>query len=48
MYIYSFEELNYIVAFYGTGLFLHTFVYDLPTPNKVEAIHNRIEASNKA
>ena len=48
MNIYSFEELNCIVAYYGSELFLHTFVYDLPTPNRVEATLNRVEASNKA
>ena len=48
MYIYSFEELNCIVACQGSGLFLHTFVYALPTPNRVEATPNSVEASNKA
>ena len=47
MYIYFFEELNCIVACQGSGLFLHTFVYDPPTPNRVEATPNRVEASKK-
>ena len=42
------EELNCIVTCLDSGLLLHTFVYDFPTPNRVEATLNKVEASNKA
>ena len=45
---YSFEELNCKVACQGSGLFLHTFIYDPPTPNRVEATPTMVKASNKA
>ena len=48
MYTYSCEELNCIIACLGSGLFLHTFIYDPSTPNRVEETPNKVEASNKA
>ena len=46
--MYAYFLKNYcIVACYDIGLFLHTFLYDLPTPNRVEATPNKVEASNK-
>ena len=49
LYVYLYyEEPNCIIACQGSGLFLHTFVFDPPTPNRVEVTPNRVEASKNA
>ena len=42
------EEQNCLSCMLGKWALLAHNVFDLPTPNKVEAMPNRVEASKKA
>ena len=49
---YNRQKLSYVYLLLWRSkwsrLFLHTFVFDPPTPNRIEATPNRVEASKKA